>query len=332
MWIRCPRCDVAFQAQDESPLAEVRCGACGTRLGVVADRETHVDGPLDIQLAATLEGQAGGVGAIAFSPDGKSLASGSTDHGARLRAASFSPDGRTLASGSEGDSIRVWDAALLTERFAIIGGYVDSSLAFSPDSKLLVAGGVDDIVRSWEVESGRARESLHVGRNSVRALSFSADGRLLALGHLVSFGISLQVWDWNDQVVRFAIEGPRDVTSVTFSPNGEILASADWAGQVKLWDPLTGVEQATFTPLGRTQYYRPPSVTSIAFSPDGSLLAMGLSLQGGCSVQVWDVAARRARAALRAHPLDVEAVAFSPDGRTLATASRDKTVRLWRLP
>src|SRR5207249_630763 len=162
MCIRCPVCDVAFQVEDESPSAEVRCGACGTRLGAVGDGSTDVDQPLDIEQMATL-----------------------------------------------------------TERFAIARGYVDSSLAFTPDNQLLVTGGADDTVRMWEAGSGQALPLLHVGRNSVHSVALSPDGRTLALGHLVSFGIALQVWDWDARCVRFAFQGPSDVTSVAFTPEGK---------------------------------------------------------------------------------------------------------------
>ena len=350
-WIRCPKCDVAFlQVRDESPSAEVRCDACGALLGSVGDGEVRVDQPPEFRHLATLEGHARDVWSVAFSPDGSTLASGSVDrtiqlwdlamgsvratlegHEGSVLAVTFSPDGRTLASGSRDNTVKLWDVAAQTAR-ATLKGYTDSSVAFTPDGRRLAAGGVDDTVRFWDVESGEPIQTLHVRRNSVHAVAFSPDGQRLALGHSVGSGVTVQVWALDDERTQFAFEGPEEVTSVCFSPDGKTLAAAGLSGQVKLWDSAVGEERATLTPLGRNQYFRPSAILSIGFSPDGSLLAMGLHLQMGPNVQIWDVAAGQARAVFEGHRNSVQSVAFSPDGATLATGSRDRTVRLWRLP
>lgn len=349
MWVRCPRCDVAFQVNDGGPQTEVRCDACGTRLGVVADAEARVDRPLSIPHAATLTGHARDVWSVAFALDGNSLASGSLDGTVRLwdpaagkvqttlqghtggvLAVAFSPDGRTLASGSRDGTVRLWDLPAGTARVTL-PGYTGASVAFSPNGTLVATGGVDDTVRLWEVASGRSLPTLKAGRNSVHAIAFSPDGATIALGHAVGSGVTLQLWDLAANVVRASLPGHQDVTSVCFSADGQVLASADLHGLVKLWDPSTGAERAALTPAGRNQYFQPSAVLSVAFSPRGSFLVAGLHLQAGPNVQIWEVATGQVRAVLEGHRNSVQSVTFSPDGRTLATGSRDRTIRLWSL-
>jgi WD40 repeat protein len=349
-WIRCPHCDVAFPVHEERPDAEVRCDACRNRLGDLGDARIHVDRSLSVEPVATLEGHSRDVWSVAFSPDGKWLASGSIDSTIRLwdvktgalqstlpghvggvLAVAFSPDGGILASGGKDHAVRLWDVTEQTER-AVFRGYTDSSLAFSPDGALLATGSVDDTVRVWDTVSGKEWEPLHVGRNNVRSVAFSPDGRLLALGHFLNSGMTLQVWAWDSRRVHFTGEGQSNVMAAAFCPDGRIVASADLGGQVSLWDAATGEQRAVLTPQGRNQYFLPSAVLTIAFCPNRPLLAMGLHLQGGANVQVWDVVASEARAVLGGHRNSVQSIAFSPDGTILATGSRDRTVRLWRMP
>lgn len=350
IWIRCPHCDVAFAVQPGGADAVVQCDACGTRLGTLAEADRRVERPLDLRLAATLEGHTRDVWSVAFSPDGTLLATGSIDATVRLwdvetralrftlrghadgvRTVAFSRDGRTLASASPDRTVRLWDVATGAER-AVLHGCTGDALAFSADGAVLAAGGIDDVVRLWQTQTGGEREVLRTGRNNVRSIAFSPDGRWMAVGHFVNSGVALQVWTWPAACVHFAREGQSNVTGVRFSPDGTLLAASDLSGQLLLWDPSSGALRGGLTPLGRDQYFRPPSITSIAFAPGGALLALGLLILNGGNVQVWDVAAGQARGELRAHRQYVQSVDFSPDGTLLATGSRDRTVRLWRLP
>lgn len=279
------------------------------------------------------------VRAVAFSPDGRIVASGSDDnaitlwdvssgrqlrilkdHKERVNAISFSPDGRILASGSDDRTIRLWD---LSTDFSprVIGDHHQAILSvfFSPDGKILVSGTSDGTFYLWNVADGSRRLILEDSNNKAGIVAFSPDSKLLAI---TSTDKTIGLWDIDSGAQIKILKGnTAEVSSVSFSPQGHKLASAAYDGAIILWDVQNGRQ------LKRLEGNR-ERVNAIIFSPDGQTLATGAVDR---SIRLWDIGTGRQVFTLAGHKDEVSSLDFSPDGRLLVSGSLDKTIRLWNV-
>jgi WD40 repeat protein len=280
----------------------------GLQAGIPLKRVGKVDGLTQVQLANALwQALKGKIATL-------------KGHDSIVYSVSFSPDGKTLASGSEDKTIKLWDVAT-GKPITTLTGHTSTvyGVSFSPDGKTLASRSDDKTIKLWDVATGKPITTLTGHDSQVNSVSFSPDGKTLASG---SEDKTIKLWDVATGKPITTLKGHASwVYSVSFSPDGKTLASGSTDNTIKLWDVATGKPITTLT--GHDSW-----VYSVSFSPDGKTLASGSSDK---TIKLWDVATGKPITTLTGHDSPVFSVSFSPDGKTLASGSDDKTIKLSKL-
>jgi WD40 repeat protein len=298
-------------------------------------------GLLEIQAAPAirslglLEGHTDEISSAALSPDGSMLASGSSDntirfwnmgfrapgrvlpgHAGGVTGVTWSPDGQHLASSGADHTIRIWNALSGKQESMLDNLKINASaIAWNPNGRSIAFAGFNGNVNLWTLEQGvKGIQSLGAHEGPVWALAWNKDGSRLASG---SDDSTVRIWEAAGQTrVLQGHTGP--VHGIAWKPDGTQLVSASWDKTAKVWNTNSGELQHTLA--GHTHF-----VTSVAWSAN-DVIATGSADR---SVRLWNPNSETMFHRLNTHAAPISGLAFNADGSMLASASLDKTIRLW---
>ncbi|MGH8886638.1 MAG: AAA family ATPase [Egibacteraceae bacterium] len=235
-----------------------------------------------------------------------------------IRSVAWSPDGRRIATASADRTARVWDAETGAQLTAL-RGHEDwvVGVGWSPDGQRIATVSRDRTVRVWDAEAGTELAVLRGHDDGVEWVAWSPDGRRIATA---SYDRTVRIWNAEADIALAVLRGHEDwVGGVAWSPDGRRIATASGDRTARVWDVESGIELAVLR--GHEDWVR-----GVGWPPDGRRI---VTASGDRTARVWDVESGAPLAVLRGHDDMVEGVAWAPDGRRIVTASSDRTVRVW---
>lgn len=240
----------------------------------------------------------------------------------------FSPDGTIVATdeGWGSKNIHLWDMTTGKYMRTLLGHKKNvHSMSFHPDGQILASSSEDKTINLWDVPSGKLKKRIRTGKHPVKTVMFSPDGKTLAGVDVMN---GLYLLDVSSGALKMDFDNDSKSTlQISFSTDGKSLLSWNYGGLFTVWDVTTGKHNTINTNHSR-------NLSDKLFSPDGRLFAITtnhFTKEGGRIVQIdlWDVVAGHIKHTLLGHTDEILSLAFTPDGSTIASGSRDKTIRLW---
>lgn len=287
---------------------------------------------------AVLTGHKDAVRGVAWSPDGRSIATASRDgtsrvwdattgmvthvlrgHTGMVEAIAWSPDSTMVATASRDTTIRVWDAATAAPITVLSCGDYARGVAWSPDGTRVAGTSRNHLVHLWETNSWTKHATLTGHSGDVWGVHWALDSIRLATA---SHDRTVIVWDAATGQPAVTLHGHLDlVEAVAFSPNGHWIATGSADHTVRIWDAHSGSQHRS---IGGHH----DAIWSLAWTPDGEQIVFAT---GDGTVRVWDVTRLREVGELRGHEQAAWSVTVSPDGTRALTGSADSTGRIWAL-